>query len=161
MEQILFEQVEDLKTKQFLSQEEIEQLEAQRKEEKLKKMEASEFGKYFIVRAINEVFQQSNVTGIENLLNEWIEKGSDPETIKLKEIFDKQGAVVMLKYLNNQWLKEIDGCSIPGFKNRIKETRKHKEYLVKLKIQSKKAIEKELKIDDQILKFVNKQNKEE
>lgn len=150
MEQILFkiDIVED--QKQYQTQEEIELNEARKKAKKLQEDSNKEFALFFITKGINTIWEQSNATGIEQFIED---NKEDPQFKLLKEIFDKVGGVATIKFINNQYLKYCEGCSIPGFKNRVKESRKHREYYWKLKIQSKKDIEKEAEIDEQIIKF--------
>lgn len=156
MEQtILFEQQIELVDKQFLTQEEIEQLEEEKKKKKLKQMEVVEIYAAPIVKGINELYKQ----GGKEAIKQFIEQGKDdPSIAKLKEIFDKQGAVIMLKFLNNQYLRNIESCNtILGKNPKVKETRKHKEYLTKLRIKSKKEIQNSKDIQGMINIFKKQQ----
>lgn len=140
------------KTK-YLSQEAIERKEELKKIEILQQREKAEFAKYFITKGINTIFEQQNVFGLEQFIEQ---NKQDPMFELLKQIFDKSGAVATLKYINNQYLREVEGCQLlSGRSLKIKQSRSYYDRNIKLKTKSKKEVEHEADIDNQILNFVN------
>jgi len=131
-----------VKSKKKLTDLEIIQAEEKRKQDKLNKMAIRGEFKLTLVKIFNEAWNQGRSIGIQRLIETWEKEGQkDPVIENLKMIFNRYGAITILKLLNSSYLNEVEGCvQLQG----RKKTKKRKiKYSWETKEPSKEDIKKE------------------
>ncbi|MCR4284529.1 MAG: hypothetical protein NUV97_00610 [archaeon] len=115
------------------SQEEIEQEEELKRKRRENKLKQQEYGKYFIVEELNRLFD--NGRGEKKVINCLKKKRIitingkreiDTTIENMMEIINTKGVIVLLRILNNQYLRSCIETTTPGRRDKIKVIGKKK-----------------------------------
>ena len=121
------------KTIKVQTQEEIEQQEEEKREKRELKLQKEEYGKYFIVVELNELYNNGRDKAVINFLKKKQtitingKREIDPVIENCLEIINTKGVVTMLRILNNQYLRSCIETKSPGRNDKIKQLKKQKQ----------------------------------